>query len=99
MFWRSGDDTRCCCRSYFYAFYNCYRAQTEKQCGPQAYRLFERYTGYLSSSLFTGSCEKHLNHTECDPVASSTTGRASAVGASGLPLLALAAAAVLRRLS
>ncbi|XP_075540286.1 uncharacterized protein LOC142575137 isoform X1 [Dermacentor variabilis] len=87
-----------CC--YFYAFYNCYRAQTEKQCGAQAYRLFERYTGYLSSSLFTGSCEKHLNHTECDAVASSTTGRAPALGACGLPLLALAAAATaLRRWS
>lgn len=84
-----------CC--YFYAFYNCYRAQTEKQCGPEAYRLFERYTGYLSSSLFTGSCEKHLNHTECDPVAfSTTTGRAAAMGPSFGPLLLLA---LLHRLS
>ncbi|KAL1421383.1 hypothetical protein MTO96_000465 [Rhipicephalus appendiculatus] len=77
-----------CC--YFYAFYNCYRAQTEKQCGPEAYRLFERYTGYLSNSLITGSCEKHLNHTECDPVAfSTTTGRAAVVGPAGLLLLLL----------
>nr|XP_037289698.1 uncharacterized protein LOC119183840 [Rhipicephalus microplus] len=81
---------RFCC--YFYAFYNCYRAQTEKHCGPEAHRLLERYTGYLSSSLFTGSCEKHLNHTECDPVASSTTtGQAAAVGPlyGLLPLLLL----------
>ncbi|KAK8785948.1 hypothetical protein V5799_007686 [Amblyomma americanum] len=64
-----------CC--YFYSFYNCYRRETKKQCGSEAYALFERYTGYLSSSLLTSSCEKHLNHTECSPVASSTTGGAS----------------------
>lgn len=84
-----------CC--HFYAFYNCYRRETEKQCGPDAYRLFERYTGYLSSSQFTSSCEKHLNHTSCKPVASSTTGGASTASPprSVLALLGLFAVTVL----
>lgn len=59
-----------CC--YFYAVYNCYRSETEKQCGPEAYRIFERYSGYLSSSVLTVSCEKQTNNTECEPVAFGT---------------------------
>lgn len=80
-----------CC--VFYAFYNCYRSETEKQCGSEAFKLFERYTGYLSGTLFSGSCEKHLNHTHCDPVASSTTGAATPVAcppASALSVLLVA---------
>lgn len=79
-----------CC--VFYAFYNCYRTETEKQCGSEAFKLFERYTGYLTSTLFSGSCEKHLNHTHCDPISSSTTGAATPVAcpASALSVLLVA---------
>ncbi|KAG0432005.1 hypothetical protein HPB47_021319 [Ixodes persulcatus] len=85
--WRAVDacrlkNTNC----YFYAFYNCYRTDTEEQCGPEAYRIFERYTGYLSGSLFTSSCEKQMNNTECEPImygsrAEDTGGAARAGGA------------------
>lgn len=79
-----------CC--VFYSFFNCYRAETEKHCGSEAHKLFERYTGYLTSTMFSGTCEKHMNHTHCDPVASSTTGAAfpAAVPASALSVLLVA---------